>query len=89
MNNSLSTYNGNGASTFGVSSIDDANVETIAQGWIFAAVNGPQQTYSLTQLTTTATSDNQSFVYPGPPGVTLSPRLSPLDSRCSAQGSLQ
>lgn len=57
------------AGTFSVdpSSISATTVST-AQGWINAAVTGPQSAFSLMQLTNSNSPASQSFVYPGIPG---------------------
>jgi hypothetical protein len=69
----LSTYVGSGGSSFGVVSISDAAAETLAQTWVNNAVTGPQQPYSLTQLTNSSVPPYQSFVFPSPPRETPEP----------------
>ena len=66
----LSTYQGNGGSTFGVVSAP-SSVVTLAQGWITAAENGPQHPSSLTQLTNSSDPPYQNFIYPSPLGLTV------------------
>jgi hypothetical protein len=66
----LTTYPGNGGSTFGVvPGTIASSVVTLAQGWITTAENGPQHGFQLTQLTNS--DGHQAFVYPGPPSVNV------------------
>ena len=60
----LSTY---GATGFGIVSIGDSAAQTEAQAWINNAHTGTQQTFALTQLTSSAVPPNQAFVFPAPP----------------------
>jgi hypothetical protein len=68
----LSTYQGNGGSTFGVVS-GPAGALALSQGWITAAETGPQAPFLLTQLTNSSTPPYQNFIFPGPSNETPEP----------------
>jgi len=70
----LATYQGNGGSAFGVvaGSISPA-VIALSQGWITAAEGGPQNGFTLTQLTNSSKPPYQNFIIPGPPSQTPEP----------------
>jgi hypothetical protein len=67
----LSTYTGSGGSAFGVvSGSIAAGVVSVAQGWTTTAEDPlHQHSFTLTQLT--SSNGNQSFIFPGPPSVTV------------------
>jgi hypothetical protein len=70
----LSTYQGNGGSTFGVvSGSISPGVLALSQGWITLAETGPQSPFLLTQLTNSSVPPYQNFIFPGPPRETPEP----------------
>ena len=64
-------FSTHGATGFGVVSIGDGAALTEAQAWVTNAHNGPQQTFTLTQLTNSDSPPHQAFVFPAPHGEEL------------------